>query len=46
VKAFVQRAKLLEALAEVGNSRKKLIEFCRYMEALAAYKKYLDPKDK
>lgn len=46
VHAFVQKAKLLEALAEVGDSRDKLITFCRYMEALVAYKKYLDPKDK
>lgn len=46
VKAFVVKAKLLEALAEIGDSRERLIEFCRYMEALVAYKKFLDPKDK
>lgn len=46
VKGFVKNARLLEALAEIGNSRDGLLRFCRYMEALAAYKKYLDPKDK
>jgi len=45
VKAFVQKAKLLEALGEIGDSRDKLLRFCRYMEALVAYKKYLDPKE-
>jgi CRISPR-associated protein Csm2 len=46
VSAFVQEAKLLSALEEIKTSREKLIEFCRYMEALVAYKKYLDPNDK
>jgi CRISPR-associated protein Csm2 len=46
VKAFVQQAKLLEALEEIGDSRDELLRFCRYMEALVAYKKFLDPKDK
>jgi len=45
VMAFVKQAKLLEALAEIGESRERLIEFCRYMEALVAYKKYLDPRE-
>jgi CRISPR-associated protein Csm2 len=46
VKKLLQQAKLLEALAEIGDSRDELIRFCRYMEALAAYKKFLDPQDK
>lgn len=46
VKAFVQQAKLLDALEEIGDSRENLLRFCRYMEALVAYKKFLDPKDK
>lgn len=46
VKTFVGNAKLLEALEEIGDSRAKLLRFCRYMEALVAYKKFLDPKDK
>jgi len=46
VKAFVEQAHLLEALKEVGESRDKLLRFCRYLEALVAYKKFLDPKDK
>jgi CRISPR-associated protein Csm2 len=46
VKTFVRDAQLLDALEEIGDSRDKLLRFCRYMEALVAYKKYLDPKDK
>ena len=45
VKTFVQNAQLLDALEEIGDSRDKLLRFCRYMEALVAYKKYLDPKE-
>ncbi|BCQ10567.1 CRISPR system Cms protein Csm2 [Mycobacterium heckeshornense] len=45
VKDFVHKAKLLDALEEIGDSRKNLLRFCRYMEALVAYKKYLDPKE-
>lgn len=45
VRSFVQQAKLLEALEGIGDSRAKLLVFCRYMEALVAYKKYLDPKE-
>ena len=29
VKAFVQQAKLLDALQEIGDSRDKLLRFCR-----------------
>jgi CRISPR-associated protein Csm2 len=46
VKTFVQNAQLLDALEEIGDSRDKLLRFCRYMEALVAYKKYLDPTEK
>jgi CRISPR-associated protein Csm2 len=46
VKAFITRAKLLDALADIGDSRDNLLKFCRYMEALVAYKKFYDPKDK
>jgi CRISPR-associated protein Csm2 len=45
VKSFVEQAKLLEAIREIGSSREKLLKFCHYMEALVAYKKFLDPKD-
>lgn len=46
IEAIIGCAKLLEALEGIGDSRDGLLRFCRYMEALAAYKKYLDPKDK
>ncbi len=46
VREFVGSADLLPTLAKIGDSRERLLEFCRYMEALVAYKKFLDPKDK
>lgn len=46
VRRFIEEAKLLSALKEIGDSRVQLIKFCRYMEALVAYKKYLDTGDK
>jgi CRISPR-associated protein Csm2 len=41
VKPFVERAKLLEALKEIGDERKNVLLFCKYMEALVAYHRYL-----
>jgi CRISPR-associated protein Csm2 len=45
VKEFVEKANLISAINEIRDRRDKLIRFCRYMEALVAYRKYLDPKD-
>ncbi|MDR2089288.1 MAG: type III-A CRISPR-associated protein Csm2 [Clostridiales Family XIII bacterium] len=41
VKPFVEKAELLEVLKETGDERKNVLLFCRYMEALVAYHRYL-----
>lgn len=45
VKDFVEQAKLLEYLKGVGDSRKEMIRFAHYMEALVAYHSYLGGRD-
>ena len=42
---FVKQAKLLEYIKDIGNDRKKLIDFAHYMEALVAYHRYLGGKE-
>ena len=46
VKDFVEKAKLLEYLKGVGDSREAMIHFAHYMEALVAYHRYLGGRDK
>ena len=41
VKTFIEEARLMKVLDEVGDSRERLITFCHYMEALVAYRKFL-----
>jgi CRISPR-associated protein Csm2 len=45
VKPFVEEAKLLAVLDEIGEEKKNLILLCKYMEALVAYHRYLGGKD-
>lgn len=40
VKSFLEEAKLLEYLKDIGTSRDKLMDYSRYMEALVAYHRY------
>lgn len=40
VKDFVQKAKILEELKKVKDSKGQFLLFCRYMEALVAYRKF------
>ena len=40
VKDFVQKAKILEELKKVKDSKSQFLLFCRYMEALVAYIKF------
>jgi len=40
IKPFVSEAGLLSIITEIGDSRKKFIEFSRYMEALVAYHRF------
>lgn len=46
-KFFLQKAKLLEYLKDIGNDREKLMRFSHYMEALVAYHRfYIGGKEK
>lgn len=40
VKTFLQEAKLLEYLKDIGTDRQKLLRYSHYMEALVAYHRY------
>lgn len=45
VKEFVIKSKLLCYLKDIGDNRKKLINFTHYLEALVAYHRYFGGKD-
>lgn len=45
VKSFVEKAKLMEEIDDIKDSKEKLIIYCKYMEALVAYHKYYGGKD-
>ena len=40
VKYFYDQSGLLDMVSEIGNSKKKFLEYCRYFEALVAYHKF------
>ena len=46
VKEFVDEAKILEILRNIKDSKKDFLTFCRYMEALVAFRKYHIKDDK
>lgn len=45
IKPFVQDAGLLNAISDIGSSRKKFIQFSRYMEALVAFHRFHGGRD-
>jgi CRISPR-associated protein Csm2 len=45
VKPFVDKARLLAKIEDIGGSRKKFLEFSRYMEALVAYHRFYGGND-
>lgn len=45
VEQFLQMADLINLIKSVGDSREKLILFCKYMEALVAYHRFEGGKD-
>lgn len=45
VKIFAERAKLLNYIRGVGDSRAEFIRFARYMEALVAYHRFYGGRD-
>jgi len=46
VKNFIDKAKVIEILKEINGNKNYFLTFCRYMEALVAYRKYLGNADK
>ena len=44
VKEFTEKSKALEIIKDI-KTKEDLLLFCRYLEALVAYKKFFDPKD-
>ena len=46
VKDFVKKASIMEIIEGIGKSKKKLLLFCNYMEALVAYHRYKGGKDR
>lgn len=45
VEQFIQMADLIDLIKSVGDSREKLILFCKYMEALVAYHRFEGGRD-
>jgi CRISPR-associated protein Csm2 len=45
VKEFVDKAQIIDKIETIGDSRKKFIEFTRYMEALVAYHRFYGGND-
>lgn len=46
VKKFIDEARLDKIIDDIGNDMKKFAKFCKYVEALVAYHKFLGGKDK
>lgn len=46
VKKFIDVARLDRIIDDIGNDIKKFAKFCKYVEALVAYHKFLGGKDK
>lgn len=45
VRPFVDRTGLLDLLNDIGDNKRKFIDFARYMEALVAYHRFHGGKD-
>ena len=46
VSKFIRTAKLEAIIDDIGNDLQKFAKFCKYVEALVAYHKFLGGKDK
>ncbi len=46
MKNFVDKARLINRLDEVGKDKKKYIDYCHYLEALVAYHLFYGGKEK
>ena len=45
VKKFIEKAEILRILKTIDGSKADFLTFCRYMEALVAFRKYYGNKD-
>lgn len=45
VKEFLLKAKVLDIIDQIGNSRKNFLLFSQYMEALVAFRKFYGKND-
>ena len=45
VKKFVEKAGILKILKSINGNKEDFLTFCRYMEALVAFRKYHGEKD-
>ena len=45
VKKFIEKAGILQILKSINGSREDFLTYCRYMEALVAFRKYHVKKD-
>mgnify|MGYP000915770508 CR=1 FL=1 len=43
VKKLIKKADIINKIDSIGSDKKKFINFCHYMEALVAYKKFYAP---
>lgn len=46
VKKFIDKAGIIKILKSINGNREDFLTYCRYMEALVAYRKYHGPEDK
>jgi len=46
VKQFVEKAEIMKILNDIKGCRQNFLTFCRYMEALVAYRKFYGNEDK
>lgn len=46
VEEFVKNAHLIDHINDVGDSKEKLLLFCKYMESLVAYHRFHGGKDR
>jgi CRISPR-associated protein Csm2 len=45
VKEFVDKSGILNDVKKIGNSKKKFLDFCKYVEALVAYHRFYGGRD-
>lgn len=46
VKKFIEKAEVLKILKSINGAKRDFLTFCRYMEALVAYRKFYGGEDK